>query len=333
MNLATTYLGFELRHPLIPGASPLADNLDTVRRLEDAEAPMIVMHSLFEEQIVREELAVTRSLELPKDSYAEALSYFPEPDEFVLGPDEYLEQVRRIKETVAIPVVASLNGTSEGGWLRFARLIEQAGADALELNLYELAIDPEQTGADVEHRGLRIVRAVKQSVQIPVAVKLSPFYSSIANYACNLDKYGVDGLVLFNRFYQPDVDPEEQELLRVNLSSPAELPLRLRWLGVLAGRVRASLAASGGVHTALDALKAVMVGAHAVQVVSALLQRGPEYLRILRQGLADWLEQHEYESLQQAQGSLSLLRCRDPGAYYRANYVRILQSWQGEESM
>jgi dihydroorotate dehydrogenase (fumarate) len=212
-------------------------------------------------------------------------------------------------------------------------LIEQAGADALELNLYELAIDPDQAGADVEERGLRVVRAVKESVRIPVAVKLSPFYSSIANYASRLDEAGADGLVLFNRFYQPDVDPEQQELLRVNLSSPAELPLRLRWLGVLAGRGRASLAATGGVHTAADALKAVMVGAHAVQVVSALLQRGPGHLRTLRQGLADWLEQHEYESLRQAQGSLSLLRCADPGAYHRANYVRILQNWQADNSL
>jgi dihydroorotate dehydrogenase (fumarate) len=327
MNLATTYLGFELPHPLVPGASPLADDLDTVRRLEDAGAPMLVMHSLFEEQLTREGVNVTRSIETPKESYAEALSYFPEPDDFTLGPDDYLEQVRRVKAAVAVPVVGSLNGTTRGGWLRYARLIEQAGADALELNLYELAIDPDEAGAEVERRGLEVVREVKGSVRIPVAVKLSPFYSSIANFARKLDEVGADALVLFNRFYQPDLDVEQQELLRVNLSSPAELLLRLRWIGVLSGRVRASLAATGGVHTAVDVVKAVMAGAHATQMVSALLRHGPEYLRQVRRDLGRWLEEHEFESLRQMQGSMSLLRCPDPGAYQRANYIRLLQSW------
>jgi dihydroorotate dehydrogenase (fumarate) len=327
MNLATTYLGFELPHPLVPGASPLADDLDTVRRLEDAGAPMLVMHSLFEEQLAREEVSVTRSIETPKESYAEALSYFPEPDDFTLGPDDYLEQIRTIKAAVAVPVVGSLNGTTHGGWLRYARLIEQAGADALELNLYELAIDPGETGEEVERRGLEVVRAVKRSVGIPVAVKLSPFYSSIANFARRLDEAGADALVLFNRFYQPDVDVEHQEMLRVNLSSPAELLPRLRWIGVLSGRVNASLAATGGVHTAVDVVKAVMAGAHATQMVSALLRHGPGYLRQVRRDLERWLEEHEFESLRQMQGSMSLLRCPDPGAYQRANYIRLLQSW------
>jgi dihydroorotate dehydrogenase (fumarate) len=327
MNLSTTYLGFELPHPIVPGASPLVDDLDTVRRLEDAGAPMIVMHSLFEEQLVREELGVTRSIETPQESYAEALSYLPEPDDFALGPDEYLEQVRKIKATVAVPVIGSLNGTTEGGWLRYARLIEQAGADGLELNLYELAIDPNEPGEAVERRGLRVVEAVKRSIKIPVAVKLSPFYSSIANYARRLDEAGADALVLFNRFYQPDVDVEQQELLRVNLSSPTELLLRLRWIGVLFGRVRASLAATGGVHTAVDVVKAVMVGAHTTQMVSGLLMHGPDRLRQVRDDLAHWLEEHEFESLRQLQGSMSLARCPDPGAYQRANYVRLLQSW------
>jgi dihydroorotate dehydrogenase (fumarate) len=327
MNLATSYMGFELAHPLVPGASPLVDDLDTVRRLEDAGAPMLVMHSLFEEQIVREELSLTRSIETPRESYAEALSYFPEPDEFVLGPDEYLEQVRKVKAAVSVPVVGSLNGTTEGGWLRYARLIEQAGADALELNLYELALDPAESGEAVERRGLEVVRAVKAQVSVPVAVKLSPFYSSIAHYARRLDEAGADALVLFNRFYQPDIDVEHQELLRVNLSSPAELLLRVRWIGALAGRVRASLAATGGVHTALDVVKAVMAGAHATQMVSALLRHGPGHLRQVRQELALWLEEHEFESLRQMQGSMSLLRCADPGAYLRANYIKLLQSW------
>jgi dihydroorotate dehydrogenase (fumarate) len=327
MNLATSYMGFELPHPVVPGAGPFADSLDTVRRLEDAGAPLIVMHSLFEEQVAREEVNVTRSIETPKDSYAEALSYFPEPEDFVLGPEDYLEQIRKIKAAVAVPVIGSLNGTTEGGWLRYARLIEQAGADGLELNLYELALDLGETGAEVERRGLEVVRAVKGSVKIPVAVKLSPFYSSIGNFARRLDEAGADALVLFNRFYQPDIDVEEQELLRVNLSSPTELLLRVRWIGALSGRIRASLAATGGVHTAIDVVKAVMAGAHATQMVSALLQHGPDYLRQVRDDLARWLEEHEFESLRQMQGSMNLLRCRDPGAYQRANYIRLLQSW------
>jgi dihydroorotate dehydrogenase (fumarate) len=327
MNLATTYMGFELPHPLVPGASPLVDSLDTVRRLEDAGAPMIVMHSLFEEQLAHEEINVTLAMETPKESFAEALSYLPEPDEFHLGPEEYLDQVRKIKSAVSIPVIGSLNGTTEGGWLRYARLIEQAGADGLELNLYELATDLGETGQEVERRELQVLRAVKASVRIPVAVKLSPFYSSIAHFARQIDEARIDGLVLFNRFYQPDVDVEQQELLRVNLSSPAELLLRLRWIGVLSGRVRASLAATGGVHTAVDVVKAVMVGAHVTQMVSALLQHGPGYLAQVRRDLERWLEEHEFESLRQMQGSLSLLRCSDAAAYQRANYIRLLQSW------
>jgi dihydroorotate dehydrogenase (fumarate) len=327
MNLATTYMGFELANPLVPGASPLVDNLDTVRRLEDAGAPMIVMHSLFEEQLSREEVNITHAIEMPKESYAEALSYLPEPDEFTLGPDEYLEQIRRLKAAVAVPVIASLNGTTEGGWLRYASLIEEAGADGLEMNLYELAIDTAEAGEAVEQRGLRVVQAVKRSVKIPVAVKLSPFYSSIANYARRLDEAGADALVLFNRFYQPDIDVEEQQLLRVNLSSPEELLLRLRWIGVLSGRVEASLAATGGVHGVLEVVKAVMAGAHVTQMVSALLRRGPDHLRRVREDLQRWLEEHEYDSLRQMQGSMSLLRCPDPAPYQRANYIRLLQSW------
>jgi dihydroorotate dehydrogenase (fumarate) len=320
-------MGFQLPHPVIPGASPLAANLDMVRRLEDAGAPMIVMDSLFEEQIVAEEVAVTRSIEMPKESYAEALSYFPEPEEFTLGPDEYLERVRKIKAAVSVPVIGSLNGTTEGGWLRYARLIEQAGADGLELNLYELAIELYDSGESVERREMQVVQAVKEAIRIPVAVKLSPFYSSIAHYARKLDESGIDALVLFNRFYQPDIDVEQQALQRVVLSSPAELLLRLRWIGVLSGRIKATLAATGGVHSAVDVVKAVMAGAHATQMVSALLQHGPGYLGEVRRDLKRWLEEHEFESLRQMQGSMSLLRCAEPEAYQRANYIRLLQSW------
>jgi dihydroorotate dehydrogenase (fumarate) len=328
MNLSTTYLGFTLPHPLIPGASPLVDDLDTVRRLEDAGAPMIVMHSLFEEQIVREELAVTRSIFTPQESYAEALTYFPEPKDFSLGPEDYLEHLRRVKAVVKVPVIGSLNGTTEGGWLEYAKLIQQSGADGLELNLYELGADPAEPGEKVELRALQVVRSVRESVSIPVAVKLSPFYSSLANFACRLDAFGVDALILFNRFYQPDIDVDNLDVVRtVGLSNPGELLLRLRWLALLYGKVKAALAVTGGVHTALGAVKAVMCGAHAVQMVSALLRHGPEHLRQVRDDLALWLEEHEYESLAQMRGSLSLERCPDPRAYERANYMKILQSW------
>jgi dihydroorotate dehydrogenase (fumarate) len=328
MNLRSTYLGFDLPHPLIPGASPLVDHLDRVRRLEDAGAPLIVMHSLFEEQIASEQLAMTRSMEAGVESFPEALTYLPELDDDYLGPHEYLEQVRRIKAAVSVPVIGSLNGTTLGGWLDYSRLIVEAGADGLELNLYELATDLDQAGDHVEERSLEVVRTVRQAVQVPLAVKLSPFYSSIANFAAKLDQLGADGILLFNRFYQPDIDVEQLEVLRVSLSTPAELLLRLRWLAVLSGRVRASLGATGGVHSAVDAVKAVMAGAHGVQMVSALLQRGPEYLGQVRDDLADWLERHEYESLAQMQGSMSLLRCDNPKMYERANYIKILSSWE-----
>jgi dihydroorotate dehydrogenase (fumarate) len=324
-------MGFELPHPLIPGASPLTDNLDAVRRLEDAGAPMIVMHSLFEEQITREEIALTRAIETPKESYAEALSYFPEPDEFELGPDEYLEQLRRIKAAVSVPVIASLNGVSTGGWIRYAKLIQQAGADGLEVNLYELAADPDEPGEKVERRLLDVAWSVREAVSIPMAVKLSPFFSSLANFIRKIDSVGVDGLLLFNRFYQPDIDVEHLELRRVvGLSTSAELLLRLRWLAILFGRVSSPLAVTGGVHTATDAVKSIMAGASACQMVSALLHHGPQYLATVRRDLSQWLEENEYESLRQMQGSMSLSRVTDPGAYERANYAKILQTWNDQ---
>ncbi|HZV07615.1 MAG TPA: dihydroorotate dehydrogenase-like protein [Gemmataceae bacterium] len=327
MDLSTTYMGFKLPHPLIPGASPMVDNLDTVRRLEDAGAPLLVMHSLFEEQIVNEELYFTRAIEHTDHAAAEAMSYFPQPAEFALGTDEYLEQIYLLKRVVSVPVIASLNGTTEGGWLAYAGLIEQAGADGLELNIYDLAANPDETGEQVESRALRVVQAVRDTLTIPIAVKLSPFYSSIANFAKQLDNFNVNALVLFNRFYQPDIDIEELRTLRVNLSTASDLLLRLRWLALLHGKVRASLAATGGVHTAADAIKAVMAGADGVQIVSALLQRGPAYLKEVREGMAHWLEEHAYDSLAQMRGSMSLARCADPKAYERANYMRLLQSW------
>jgi dihydroorotate dehydrogenase (fumarate) len=329
MDLSTTYMGFRLPHPFMPGASPLVDDLDTVRRLEDAGAAAIVMHSLFEEQIAREQISTFLHTETHGESFAEALSYFPAPDRFALGPEEYLEHLARIKSAVRVPVIASLNGSTLGGWLDYARHMQQAGADALEINLYMLATDPEATAEEIEERGVNIVRELKRALYIPVAVKLSPFYTSFAHVATRLDAAGADALVLFNRFYQPDIDPEDLQVTRsLHLSDSSELPLRLRWLAVLSGRVSASLAVTGGVHTALDAVKAVMTGAHAVQMVSALLRRGPGYLRAVRAEMEAWMEAHEYESLAQMRGSMNLLVCPDPHAYERANYMLMLQSWR-----
>jgi dihydroorotate dehydrogenase (fumarate) len=332
MDLSTTYLGLSLPHPFMPGASPLVDDLDTVRRLEDAGAAAIVMHSLFEEQLVGEQLAHLAYTEAPAESFPEALSYFPRPAEFALGPDDYLEQLRRIKAAVAVPVIASLNGRDVGGWLAYARLLAAAGADAIELNVFELATDARESAAAIEDRVLAMVRSVREAVAIPLAVKLSPYYTALAHLAAQLDGAGADGLVLFNRFYQPDIDVEQLEVApTLRLSESAELLLRITWLAVLAPQVRASLAVSGGVHTAIDAVKAVMAGAHAVQMVSALLRHGPEHLRVVREATAEWLEAHEYESLRQMQGSMNLRTCPDPKAFTRANYVNVLQSWRGVE--
>ncbi len=329
VDLSTTYLGFRLPHPVLPGASPLADDLDAVRRLADAGAPAIVMHSLFEEQILQDQLATFFHTETPAESFAEALSYFPRPGEFALGPQQYLAQIERIKQIVDVPVIASLNGVTLGGWVQYARRMQDAGADALELNVYYLAADPAETAAHVERRTLDILQAVKQAVTIPIAVKLSPFFSSLTRFAAELEAAGADGLILFNRFYQPDIDVENLEVTpHLELSTSSELLLRLRWLAILSGQVRASLAASGGVHTGLDAIKAVMAGAAAVQMVSALLRRGPEYLGTVRADMAQWMEEHGYTSLEQMRGSMNLARCPDPGAFERANYVRVLQTWR-----
>jgi dihydroorotate dehydrogenase (fumarate) len=332
MDLSTTYLGFELPHPLMPGASPLVDDLDTVRRLEDSGAAAIVMHSLFEEQLEAEAMGAVRHRDSWQDSFGEALSFHPHSIDYGLGPEEYLEQVRLIREAVGCPVIASLNGTSPGGWIDHARLIEEAGASALELNLYHVPTEPLASGAEIEERLLEVLRSVREATKLPLAVKLSPFFSSPPHFACSVDEIGVEGLVLFNRFYQPDLDVDNLAVSRhLELSTSAELLPRLRWLAILSGRVKASMAVTGGVHEPIDALKAVMAGAHAVQVVSALLKHGPGKLAEIRDGLAAWLEENEYESLRQAQGSLSLERCPDPNAYERANYVGLLQGWSGPE--
>lgn len=329
MDLSVTYLGLTLPHPFMPGASPMVDKLDTVKRLEEAGAGAIVMHSLFEEQILQEQLATIHHMEVHAESFAEATSYFPSPSEFALGPEQYLTQIERIKKAVRIPVIASLNGTTTGGWVNYARRMQEAGADALELNVYYLATDPGEPGGAVEGRTLDILRAIKQTVSVPVAVKLSPFFSSLAHFAAELDRAGADGLVLFNRFYQPEIDIERLEVVpRLELSTSSELLLRLRWLAVLRDRVGASLAVTGGVHTVTDAIKAIMAGADVVQMVSALLRHGPDYLRTVRRDLETWMVEHEYASLAQMRGSMSHSRSPDPAAFERANYIRALQGWR-----
>ena len=330
MDLSTTYLTFKLPHPLIVGAAPFVDDLDAVKGLVDAGAAAFVMHSLFEEQIRREQ-EVQAQAEAQEDTFAEALSFFPKPSEFRLGPAQYLDQIQKLKRLAGkIPVIASLNGVTPAGWLSYARQIQQAGADALELNVYYLATDPKESGEAVERRTIEIVRRVKRTVTIPVAVKLSPFYSGLAHFARQLEETGADGLVLFNRFYQPDLDLEKLEVVpTLHLSDSPELLLRLRWVAILSGRVKVSLAVSGGVHTALDALKAVMTGAHAVQLVSVLLKRGPQALKEMRDHMAQWLKDHDYASLKQAQGSLNLEKCPDPSAFERANYMKILAGYRG----
>jgi dihydroorotate dehydrogenase (fumarate) len=329
MKLETEYLGLKLDSPLMPGASPLPDSLDMVRRLEDAGASAIVMRSLFEEQITREMTGRIDVVEAHEESFAEALSYFPKASEFSLGPDEYLDQLRSICEAVSVPVIGSLNGITARGWLDYARQIEETGADALELNVYYLATDPAEDTLAVERRTLEIVRAVRAALRIPIAVKLSPFFSALPHFVRQLQEAGADGLVLFNRFYQPDIDVENLEAEpTLHLSDPSELLLRLRWLAIVAPIVQIPLAVSGGVHSGMDAIKAVMAGASAVQVVSALLKKGPEHLRTLRLEMERWMEEHEYESLRQMLGSMSLAHCPDPNAFSRANYMRILQSWR-----
>ena len=329
MDLSTTWLGLELPHPFVAGASPLADDLDRVRRLEEAGASMLVLRSLFEEQLDRDALAHHRAVARHAELHGEATSYRPEPPGQVFGPGEYLAHLEAVKDAVGIPVAASLNGHSPGGWLDYARRIDDAGADALELNLYDVQTDARRSAAEIEDEVVRIVGGVAEAVEMPVAVKLSPFYTSLPHLAKRLHDAGARGLVLFNRFFEPDLDVEELEVrTHMQLSTSSELALRLRWLAVLSGQNGAGLAVSGGVHTPLDAVKAIMCGAHAVQVVAALVTGGVGRLGELRRGLAAWLEEHGYESLRQMRGSMDLARTPDPRAYERANYVRTLQTWR-----
>lgn len=329
MDLTTHYLGLTLPHPIMPGASPLPDSLDMVRRLEDAGAAAIVLRSLFEEQITRESFGMVHETYVEDSDAVPVLSLFPKPEEFALSPGKYVEHVARVKAAVKVPVIASINASTPAGWMRYARTIEDAGADALELNFYHLATDPREDGVAVERRLIDIVRGVKHTVSIPVAVKLLPFFSSLTHLAQDLDAIGANGMILFNQLYQPDIDPEMLDAPPVlRWSTSADLLLRLRWLAILSGRVQGSLAASGGIHTSVDVVKAILAGADAVQLVAALIERGPRYIEVLRRELARWLESHDYGSLREAQGSLSLLRCLNPEAFERGSYMRALQTWQ-----
>src|SRR5579871_3147899 len=325
-DLTTKYLGLKLRSPLVPSASPLSQEISSIRRLEDAGAAAIVLYSLFEEQLRLETLELDHHLSAGTESFAESLTYFPEPSEFRLGPEGYLEHIRKAKEAVGIPVIASLNGATVGGWTKFAQQIEQAGADALECNIYYIPSDPEIKAADIEQTYVDIVWAVKSAISIPVAVKLSPFFTNFAHVAKRLDDAGADGLVLFNRFYQPDIDLEELEIRpNVLLSTPQALRLPLTWIGILYGRVQCSLAGTSGVHDAPDVIKLLMVGANATMMCSALLRNGIGHLQNVENVVVEWMQRHEYESVQQMQGSMSQLRCPDPGAFERAQYMRAVK--------
>jgi dihydroorotate dehydrogenase (fumarate) len=329
MDLSTSYLGLTLRTPLVPSASPLSEDISNIKRMEDAGASAVVLYSLFEEQIESERHELFRHLDYYTNSFAEAATFFPEPSEFHLGPQGYLNHVRLAKEAVNIPVIASLNGTSPGGWIDYARLIEQAGADALELNIYYIPTDIDMSAAEVEQTYVDIVQAVKTAVNIPVAVKLGPFFSNMAHMAKRLDWAGADGLVLFNRFYQPDIDLDALEVRpRILLSTPQAMRLPLRWIAILHRRIRASLAATGGIHTAQDALKMLMVGADITMLCSVLLQKGIDHITTLERDIFDWMEEHEYESVREMQGSMSHRNSPDPAAFERVQYIRTLKSYR-----
>ena len=328
IDLSTSYLGLSLPSPLVASAGPLCEALDNIRRMEDAGAAAAVLHSLFEEQITVESGHLDWYLSHGTESFPEAMTYFPDVASYRIGPDAYLEHIRRAKAAVRIPVIGSLNGVSRGGWTEYARKIEEAGADALELNVYYIPTDPDMTADEVERRHVDLVQDVKASVGIPVAVKLGHMWSAPANLARRLDRAGADGLVLFNRFYLPDFDLETLEVVpQLTLSSSHELLVRLHWVAILHGHVRPDLAVTGGVHTARDVLKAMMAGARVAMMTSALLQQGIGHLTAVRQGLVDWMTAHEYESIRQMQGSMSYRSVREPAAFERSNYMKVLSSY------
>jgi dihydroorotate dehydrogenase (fumarate) len=329
VDISTTYLGLHLRSPLVASASPLSESVDNIRKMEDAGAGAVVLFSLFEEQIRREREALYHYLTYGTETFAEALTYFPEPETYHAGPDQYLELIRKAKQAVNIPIIASINGASIGGWTKFARHMQDAGADALELNIYFLPTDLTMTGQQVEATYLEIVGAVKRAVTIPVAVKLSPYFSNIANMAKQLDDAGANALVLFNRFYQPDIDLETLDVRpNVILSTPQAMRLPLTWIGILYKRLRADLAATSGIHSGEDAIKMLLAGATVTMMTSALLKNGIDHLRTVEQGMLAWMETHEYESVNQLRGSVSQAHAEDPAAFERAQYMRALTTYR-----
>ncbi len=329
IDLSTNYLGLKLRTPLVPSASPLSQEIDGIRHLEDAGASAVVLYSLFEEQLRQESFELEHHLTTGTDSFAEAASFFPQPAEFHLGPEGYLNHIRKAKAAVKIPIIASLNGATLGGWARYAKQIEQAGADAIECNIYFIPTNPEIPASEIEKTYIDILREVKISVRIPIAVKLSPFFSNMANMAKRLDEAGASGLVLFNRFYQPDINLDDLEIQpNVLLSTPQALRLPLTWIGILYGRIRASLAATSGVHGPEDVVKLLMVGADVTMLCSTLLRNGIRHLRFIEEGLLEWMEKHEYESVQQMKGSMSQIRCPNPSAFERAQYMKAVKGVQ-----
>jgi dihydroorotate dehydrogenase (fumarate) len=332
-DLSTTYLGLRLANPFVVGASPLTDDLDEVRRLEDAGCAALVMRSLFEEQITAQETGRIHHLDPLNQQFAKVLSFFPDSGDYALVPPEYLEQLRRIKAAVSVPVIGSLNGTNAETWLQFSQQMEEAGADAIELNMYEVITNPKQPGTAVERDLVHVVAELKRALKIPIAVKLSPFFTAFGHLAQRLDRAGADGLVLFNRFYQPDFDIDELAVVpHLELSTRSELLLRLQWAAILHGRIGASLAVSGGVAHPDDAIKAVLAGADVVQMVSAILRHGASYIGTMRGGLVRWMDAHGYPTLSEVRGRLSLSNCPDPAAFERANYIRTLSSWTRNRS-
>lgn len=328
VDLTTTYMGLTLKNPIVPSASPLSKSVSDIVRLAENGAAAVTMYSLFEEQIDMEALAQHHFLEQGSYSYAEALTYFPQTIEYNRGPEEYLDLIRQAKAAVDIPIIASLNGATPGGWIGYARMMEQAGADAIECNVYLIPTRLDQDAAAIENIYLEVLKAVKATVKVPVAMKLSPFFSSLPNMAYRLDRAGADALVLFNRFYQPDLDIEELTVApNLILSQSTELRLPLRWIAILYGHIKASLALTTGVHTAEDVVKAIMAGADVANVASVLLAQGVEKIPELLSGLQHWMEMHEYESVSQMKGALSQRSCPEPAAFERANYMKVLRSW------
>jgi dihydroorotate dehydrogenase (fumarate) len=329
MDLTARYMGLNLRTPLVPSASPFSEELDGIRRMEDAGASAVVLHSLFEEQVTREQEEVRHHLMYSTYSFPESLTFFPDPGEFIAGPEEYLNKIRKAKEAMRIPIIASLNCAAIGGWVDYAKKIQQAGADAIELNVYFIPTEMDRTSIEIEQTYVDILKGVKSVVSIPVAMKLSPYFSNMANMAKRLDQAGANALVMFNRFYQPDIDIETLDVhASVHLSTPQSMRLPLRWIAILYGRIKADLAATSGIHSAQDVLKMLMAGADVTMLCSVFFERGIDVIREIEKGVCDWLTEHDYQSVRQLQGSMSQKYCADPAAFERAQYMRAIMSYK-----